>query len=596
MAAVQQRVLNWLYSVLTSEYRDVNRTYNDVAQTLSQYTSLSPRTDVYTYENGASSLLLHLSGTLPVNFRGTTYRFPIALWIPHAYPQEAPLVYVTPVEGMVVRAGQHVDPQGKVYHPYLMRWPDYWDKSNVLDFLAILRDIFAKEPPVISRQQQNAPPRPQPIAIPPPIPPLPPNVVRSIPSPAPPRPSADERPPPPPPKPTNNDVPYSPPGSSRRDNGPPLPPLPTQVGYDNSRYGPPMPQSPIRHSHTPQRSSSLRYESAPLLPPQQSRQNLREPSYSPVSPITPPEDPYRQSSHSQSYQQPTQSQQPQQPYNSNNIQQPIPQNGRPPLPPPQYMHPQQQQQPYPGHTSHQQRTQYQQQQPQPPQTQPQAKPPIPDLLDAPLTLSIPGASSANLPAPPIPPNPEKDMLLHKLASALHSQRLHHTAQTASSLPGLHSQQTSMLSTLTTMQSELSALESLSTSLITNTTILHSSLQTADQLLQSSQHRTPPPIDELLVAPTVVGNQLYELVCEERSLGDAIDVLGRAVERGRITGPTLAKMTRGLARELFLKKALIRKIGIGMGLSRVVGGGGTLEEEIEDEQMPEHRKSKQAQRN
>lgn len=65
-----------------------------------------------------------------MNFRGKIYNFPIALWIPHAYPQEAPLVYVTPVERMVVRAGQHVDHQGKIYHPYLMRWPDYWDVSR----------------------------------------------------------------------------------------------------------------------------------------------------------------------------------------------------------------------------------------------------------------------------------------------------------------------------------------------------------------------------------------------------------------------------------------------------------------------------------
>ncbi|RAL58167.1 hypothetical protein DID88_002338 [Monilinia fructigena] len=545
MAVVQQRVLNWLYSVLTSEYRDVNRTYNDVAQTLSQYTSLSPRTDVYTYENGLSSLLLHLSGTIPVNFRGTTYRFPIALWIPHAYPQEAPLVYVTPVEGMVVRAGQHVDPQGKVYHPYLMRWPDYWDKSNVLDFLAILRDVFAKEPPVISRQQQNVPLRPQSTAIPPPIPPLPPNVGRSIPSPASPHPLINDRPPPPPPKPTNNTVPY----------------------------GSPTPQSPNRQSHTPQRSSSLPYESGPPLPPGQSRHNSRESSYSPVSPITPPEDAYRQPSYTQSYQQPPQSQQlqypPQQQYNANNIQQPVPQTGSHPLPPPQYMHPQQQQ-PYLGHPPHQQWPQYrQQQQQQPPPPQLQAKPPPPpDLLDAPLTLSIPDASSANLPAPPVPPNPEKDMLLQKLAGALHSQRVHHTTQTTSSLPGLHSQHASMLNTLNSMQSELTALESLSSLLKNNTTILHTSLQTADHLLQTSQHRTPPSIDELLVAPTVVGNQLYELVCEERSLSDAIDVLGRAVERGRISGPTFAKMTRGLAREWFLKKALIKKIGMGMGLNGV----------------------------
>lgn len=32
------------------------------------------------------------------------------------------MVYVTPAEGMAVRAGQYVDPQGKVYHPYLAGW------------------------------------------------------------------------------------------------------------------------------------------------------------------------------------------------------------------------------------------------------------------------------------------------------------------------------------------------------------------------------------------------------------------------------------------------------------------------------------------
>ncbi|PQE21092.1 ESCRT-I component protein [Rutstroemia sp. NJR-2017a WRK4] len=571
MAAVQQRVLNWLYSVLTSEYRDVNRTYNDVAQTLSHYSSLAPRTDVYTYENGASALLLHISGTLPVTFRGTTYRFPIALWIPHAYPHEAPLVYVTPVEGMMVRAGQHVDPQGKVYHPYLVGWAEYWDKSNILDFLAILRDVFAKEPPVISRQPPNAPPRLQSAAIPPPIPPLPPNVARPTPSPASPRLAIDDRPPPPPPKPTSNAAPYSSAIPPRHENGPPLPPLPPQVGYNNSRYGPSIPQSPNGRTHTPQISSSLRYETAPPLPPQPSRQNLQEPSHSPVSPITPPEEPYGRS-YPQSYQQFQQPPPPQPPNMPANIQQPIPQNVRPPqiTPqlPPQYMQPQQQQQQYPHQGPPQTWAQYQQPPPHaaappPPQSKP---PPPPDLLDAPLTLAIPSASSANLPAPPVPPNPEKDMLLHKLASALHSQRQHTTSQNTSTIPSLQSQHASMLNTLSSMQSEVAALESLSALLTNDTSILHSSLQSADQLLSSSQHRTPPSIDELLVAPTVVGNQLYELVCEERSLGDAIFILGRAVERGRISAPTFAKMTRGLAREWFLKKALVKKIGRGMGLT------------------------------
>ncbi|PMD66167.1 UEV-domain-containing protein [Hyaloscypha bicolor E] len=576
MAAVRQQVLNWLYSVLTSEYTDVTRTYNDVAQALSHYSSLSPRTDVYTYENGVSALLLHISGTLPVLFRGTTYRFPIALWVPHAYPSEAPLVYVTPTEGMMVRPGQHVDPQGKIYHPYLAGFAEF-DRSNIMDFLAILRDIFGREPPVISRQQQNAP-RPQPAVIPPPVPPLPPGVgVARTSSPIP---SHTERPqsqpPPPPPKPINNPHTYSPSGPSR-DSGPPLPPLPPQQGYDSGRYGLPAQQQPNEPHYAPQRSStlpyensqrssSLRYETAPPLPPQpQGQPTLQEASYSPVSPITPPLDPFRRPSHAQTFplpqSQPNPQPQPQpksilkpQTFNTHQNQQPMP---------PSYTR----QQPYQGQLPNPQWQQQYQPQFTPQQQQPQQKPPPPpDLLDAPLVLSIPSHASTNLPAPPIPPNPEKDMLLHNLSRSLYSQRQHTRNQTSSSLPGLAAQHEAMLSALNTMQSEISSLEALNSLLTTNTNILHTALHDADAMIESSQHRTAPNVDELLVAPTVVANQLYELVSEERSLGDTLFVLGRAVERGRIEASVFAKMTRSLAREWYLKKALAKKIGRGMGLA------------------------------
>ena len=135
----------------------MNRTYNDIAQALSSYPGLSPRTDVHSmspgltlaagcrcvlsltldcstsclaFVDGTSALLVHLSGTLPITFRGATYRFPISVWVPHAYPRAAPLVYVTPTEKMFVRPGQHVDPQGQVYHPYLAAWPSFWDVST----------------------------------------------------------------------------------------------------------------------------------------------------------------------------------------------------------------------------------------------------------------------------------------------------------------------------------------------------------------------------------------------------------------------------------------------------------------------------------
>ncbi|TPX08080.1 uncharacterized protein E0L32_010280 [Thyridium curvatum] len=570
---VQQHILNWLYSVLTSvcpslfaecrivivkllltlcslslprqEYHDVNRTYNDVAQALSQYPSLSPRTDVHTFPNGASALLLHLSGTIPVLFRGTTYRFPVSLWIPHAYPREAPLVYVTPTETMMVRPGQHVDPQGQVYHPYLVGWAEFWDKSSLLDFIAILRDIFAKEPPVISRQgaRSTTPAQQQPqqqVASPPPVPPLPPDMApphtaASTHSPAP----DPSRPPPPPPKPHEHPA-------QGQQTGPPLPPHP---GRPASQYGAGMPP---QQQQTPPRQS--RYDSAPPLPPQE----LPTGAYQQTTrPPPPPQvaDPRYQSPPPAQYpyqQGPPPPQQP--PYTS-----PDPRRISSFPPPTQYNSPPPQQQ-------------WQQAQQPPPhafQSQPQPHPkppPPPDIMDEPLTLSIPSPSSAAVPAPPIPPNPEKDALLHQLAQTLHSMREHSRQQNESSLAGLQAQRTAMLNALAAMQAEASGLTQLSALVQANTSALHEALRRADGVIEDSARRPAPGIDELLVAPTVVANQLYDLVAEERALADAVFVLGRAVERGRVSPAVFAKMTRSLAREWYLKKALVRKVGRGMGLA------------------------------
>lgn len=123
----------------------------------------------------------------------------------------------------------------------------------------------------------------------------------------------------------------------------------------------------------------------------------------------------------------------------------------------------------------------------------------------------------------------------------------------------------MLTALQNIQNDSAALTPLCALLASNTAALQSSLKDADAVIAKSQTQKPPAIDDLLVAPTVVGNQLYDVVAEERALGDAIFVLGRAVERGRISPAVFAKTTRGLAREWYLKKALARKIGRGMGL-------------------------------
>lgn len=86
-------------------------------------------------------------------------------------------------------------------------------------------------------------------------------------------------------------------------------------------------------------------------------------------------------------------------------------------------------------------------------------------------------------------------------------------------------------------------------------------------------RAIPGVDEALVAPTVVGEQLYALVAEARAGAEVRAALGRALDRGRVGVEAWAKAVRGLAREEFVKKALARKCAEGMGLQMGYDGGG-----------------------
>lgn len=138
------------------------------------------------------------------------------------------------------------------------------------------------------------------------------------------------------------------------------------------------------------------------------------------------------------------------------------------------------------------------------------------------------------------------------------------------MAGLAAQRNAMLGTMPALQAEMGQLAQLSAVLSSNAGILQEALRRADGVIEGSRSHSTPDIDELLVAPTVAANQLYALVAEERALGDAVFMLGRAVERGRVSPAVFAKMTRSLAREWYMKKALVLEIGKGMGLS---GGEG-----------------------
>jgi ESCRT-I complex subunit TSG101 len=209
----------------------------------------------------------------------------------------------------------------------------------------------------------------------------------------------------------------------------------------------------------------------------------------------------------------------------------------------------------------------------------------PDLLTSPFELELPSIVSSG-PAPPVPPNPQKDALLRTLSRALTERLQANVSQSRSAVFPLQSQSQALQAAMATLQGEIAALNNFQTTLQSNITVLQQSLHRADAVIADAQARsqlssssstqpgpstaTPtttglPPVDDVLVAPTIVGKQLYDLIAEERSIQRAIYALQAALVKNIIGVDTWSRHTRGLAREAYMKRALIRKIGRGMKL-------------------------------
>ncbi|KAI7503437.1 hypothetical protein KC347_g8616 [Hortaea werneckii] len=612
MAQVPERVLSWLYSVL-HEYHDPQRTYTSVAQTLSAYPTLSPRTEVFTNETGRSALLLVLSGTLPTHFRGAEYRFPVKIWFPHSYPHEAPMVFVTPGGAMAIRPGQHVGTDGRVYHSYLRDWRgmggEGWEDggrggSNLGEFLRVLIGVFEREPPVTHGSVHE----PQHRQAPPPV-----------------EMSATTNSPPPPPKPPKpGQEPVFPERSTSRNlarDGPPLPPLPHErVGSAQYAASPP-PSTPMypnrtastsRPPPTPQGISGYEATTGQYGPPatplaHQQFQQVRAAAGregSPVSPMMPNGQGYEQrypqqfmpgmQSNSQhhtgggraSFQHHSNHHQPQvpsqQPYHHQGQRNSMSHQQYPPKQPHPHYHYQQQHPPPPQQI--------------PPTPQPQKAPPPPDLLTTdPFEISLPtdpfNNNTTTQPpsalAPPIPPNPEKEHLLTALATTLAAQSQSKVSQNLQAFAPLQAQNAALRAAIGKLEKELQGLDEWSRILDSNEGILRRSIAECEGVVgrykSSASSSTSgqqgggggggegtgthhqPPIDEILVPPTLVANQLWTLCAEEASCREAMYVLQQAVDRGRVGGKDFVRLMRGLGREAFLKKALARKCARGLGL-------------------------------
>jgi len=164
-----------------------------------------------------------------------------------------------------------------------------------------------------------------------------------------------------------------------------------------------------------------------------------------------------------------------------------------------------------------------------------------DMESLEVTLPSQKGPQQALPVPPVPPNPEKDALLAALSTALAAQTHQTVSQNTAAIAPLQAQQAALQTATAALQSELDQLQQLDAALATNEQILRDAMREADRVMEDARQRKAPDVDDVLVAPTVVGGQLYALAAEERAIGEALFVLGRALDRGRVGADVFVKV-------------------------------------------------------
>uniref|UniRef100_M4B5Q1 UEV domain-containing protein n=1 Tax=Hyaloperonospora arabidopsidis (strain Emoy2) TaxID=559515 RepID=M4B5Q1_HYAAE len=107
------------------------------------------------YNDGSTSTLLNLEGTIPIFYRDNQYNIPVELWIVETYPRAPPVCFVRPTADMMVKPGHpHVTSDGFVKIPYTVDWqPDF----TLLELVAHMCSIFGNIPPVFRRPMTSRP-------------------------------------------------------------------------------------------------------------------------------------------------------------------------------------------------------------------------------------------------------------------------------------------------------------------------------------------------------------------------------------------------------------------------------------------------------
>ncbi|KDQ18507.1 hypothetical protein BOTBODRAFT_513293 [Botryobasidium botryosum FD-172 SS1] len=550
----------WLRGA-ASPYQQEDRVYLDVDAVLASHPTLRPKTDVYTFNDGRTQLLICVHGLLPITFRQSTYNIPVAIWLPLGYPKDVPIAYVVPTSDMLIKAGKHVDLSGSCVIPYLADWQKKSEACNLRALAEAMQDIFSREPPLYAKPKRavSNPPVSSPV---------------QAPATAGPSNEASSRPALPPKPPHAIGTPLGPPPSAQHHTSPI-----SRATYVNealaSRPPPPLPSEGSPRTVSIISSQPTPHHGAPRTPP--------------PPPPPPPRPPIQHPS-------------PLAPYNTGNMYNkppPIPPSDIPtpafyappaaPPPPPTSAPPGQSSRPlytspppHPAYTTNHDRYQS----PPVPPPHPMALPTRPASLPTPAPIrnimeeddtdpqfSTTPSSSSIPPAafvPPRPPNPET-LRMHAALHAKLTAELNTVSQTlATDAERLRANQADLLAGEPAIRDEMARLEAVRDVCRTVGGRMRSVVGAAEGRVEELRRKGDPDVDELVCSTTIVYNQLINLVAEDNAIEDTIYHLHRALNAGRIDLDRFIRTTRVLAEEQFMKRALIEKITSGIPMGATMG--------------------------
>ncbi|OSD01595.1 UEV-domain-containing protein [Trametes coccinea BRFM310] len=620
MSKSESVVQKWLRENVQT-YPNSNIVYAHADAALTRHPTIRPKTDVYTYDDGRTQLLLCLHGLLPISFRGASYNIPVAVWIPREYPRNPPLAYVVPTSDMLVRPGPDMDTSGRCLIEYLRNWERKCEGCDLVALLDAMKDAFSRQPPVyakpkdVTATQQPHPSRPPSSAHdyaarpPPPIPAerhgSADRTAQPMASPAPP----PNGPPPLPAKPGSSVA--SPPIASRSVSvpvphasanfrteppanlstpalatrpPPPLPPHPHQelAGAGQFAHSPAPPTySPHNRSasadlppHAPGWSAGVPSSPASYLNQSRSQPPYRAaPQTSSSPPPLPPLPPAISPAAPNSATSGVRAMSPQGVHYaqamSASIPQTLPAYGPPPPVAPQpsvsgpnaypYVSPPPSAQPPPPPFP----PTFAPPAAAPPPPPPPPHAPPPDLLDAEDDPVASPSTSAPAVAPPRPPNPEL-LRLHDQVHAKISSELASLSQAMSlDAERLRANQADLLAGEPAIRDEMARLEAVRDVCRGVAARLEQVVTAGERNVAELRRKGDPEVDELVCSTTIVYNQLVNLVAEDNAIEDTIYHLHRALNAGRIDLERFLRTTRLLAEEQFMKRALIEKIQAGI---------------------------------